>query len=106
MQQRISLAALGVAGAAGGVAALGSWEDVKFQSYSFFGKALQFLDPETAHMLGVWAAANGCMPVERRKPYPELQTSLWGKRLSNPVGQYHYSLFYDGGSILHSIELY
>lgn len=67
--------------------AIANWEDVKFRSYSFFGRAFQFLDPETAHELGVWAAANGYMPIERRAAYPELQTTLWGKPLSSPIGE-------------------
>jgi dihydroorotate dehydrogenase len=44
------------------------------------------LDPESAHTLAVWAASKGLVPKAKR-PDPEvLQTSLWGRNFSNPVG--------------------
>lgn len=50
------------------------------------GPLLRLLDPETAHNVGLRAAAAGLFPRETRPDPPRLATSAWGRHLSNPFG--------------------
>ncbi|KAJ3016010.1 Dihydroorotate dehydrogenase (quinone), mitochondrial [Thoreauomyces humboldtii] len=44
------------------------------------------LDPEQAHKFAIWAAKHGLVPSERGEDDAVLQTEVWGRALSNPLG--------------------
>ena len=78
-------------GLLGGVTAAAYRHDLKqlqFDAASGAGPLLRLLDPETAHNVGLWAAAAGLFPRETRPDPPRLATSAWGRKLSNPFGKY------------------
>ncbi|KAI7831991.1 hypothetical protein BX661DRAFT_179613, partial [Kickxella alabastrina] len=47
---------------------------------------LRLMDAEAAHDLAITALKHGVHPVDRKPDDPLLATTLWGKRLGNPVG--------------------
>jgi dihydroorotate dehydrogenase len=62
-----------------------SWKAV-FDPFSFARPLLHRLDPEEAHELTLRALEAGIVPGQPRDDDPVLATTLFGRRLSNPVG--------------------
>ncbi len=57
-----------------------------FDPYPFVRPVLHALDPETAHEAGLRALEYGLFPAKRRMSDPVLETTLFGRRLSHPLG--------------------
>ncbi|KAJ2382231.1 dihydroorotate dehydrogenase, partial [Coemansia sp. RSA 2603] len=47
---------------------------------------MRLLDAETAHDLAVFSLKHGLHPVDRKNDDALLEVTLWGKRVSNPIG--------------------
>ncbi|KAI8918208.1 Dihydroorotate dehydrogenase [Powellomyces hirtus] len=45
-----------------------------------------FLDAEEAHKFAIWCGKNGLVPEEHVQDDAVLQTEVWGKKVTNPVG--------------------
>jgi dihydroorotate dehydrogenase len=54
--------------------------------YDAAGRGLRLLPPEAAHRLAVRALAAGLVPHPKRRDFPLLQTRLWGRDFSSPIG--------------------
>jgi dihydroorotate dehydrogenase len=61
-------------------------KQLHFDAISSTGPVIRLLDPETAHMVGIWAAKAGLFPKETRPDPPSLTTTVWGREFSNPLG--------------------
>lgn len=61
-------------------------KQLQFDAISATGPVIRLLDPETAHMVGIWAAKAGLFPKETRPDPPCLTTTVWGREFSNPLG--------------------
>ena len=49
-------------------------------------RLLGLTDPETAHVLSLWALAHNLAPVQKGADDPILATRIWGRDFPNPVG--------------------
>jgi dihydroorotate dehydrogenase len=85
--QRTILVSSGLLGGGTVAAYRHDLKQLQFDAASGVGPLLRLLDPETAHNVGLWAAASGLFPRETRPDPPRLATSAWGRRLSNPFGK-------------------
>jgi hypothetical protein len=85
LQRRVLLG--GGAAAAGLLAAYrGDANELHFDAATAAQQALQLLDAERAHNMGLWAAKHGLTPRERGPDLPALRTAVWGRQFPNPIG--------------------
>ena len=89
LSQRTLLLGGGLSGGGLLAAYRGDLTQFHFDAASAAGPALRLLDPESAHNLGLRAAAAGLFPRETRSDPPRLATTLWGRQFSNPFGELH-----------------
>lgn len=61
-------------------------KQLHFDVISAAGPFVRLLDPETAHIVGIWAAKAGFFPRETRPDPPSLTTTVWGREFPNPLG--------------------
>lgn len=47
---------------------------------------IHLLNPESSHILSIYLASKSIAPWDRSPPSPELEVSLFGKVLENPIG--------------------
>ena len=83
-------ALLGGAGAAAGLLAVyrGDVDELHWDAATAAQQALQHVDAERAHNIGLWAAAHGFTPRQRGPDPPALRTAVWGRHFPNPIGVY------------------
>lgn len=85
LQRRVLLGGSGVA--AGLLAAYrGDANELHFDAATAAQQALQLVDAERAHNIGLWAAKHGLTPRERGPDLPALRTAVWGRQFPNPIG--------------------
>ena len=79
---------LGSSGAAAGLLAVyrGDANELHFDAATAAQQALQLVDAERAHNIGLWAAKHGLTPRECGPDLPVLRTAVWGRNFSNPIG--------------------
>jgi len=83
--QRLTL--LGTAAAGGACVFYGTADAAtQFSLISAAGPVLRLFDPETSHNIGIEAAKMGLLPRETRPDPAVLNSRVWNKHFSNPVG--------------------
>ena len=78
--------ALAGAGAAAVVYYRNDLPQLQYDAAGTAGNFLKLLDAERAHDVGVWLAKNQLFPRDSRPDPPCLQTRVWGRDFSNPIG--------------------
>lgn len=55
-------------------------------SFRLVGPLIRLLDAEKAHSFTLWCLKKGVAPSQKVTPDPILQTSIWGREFTNPLG--------------------
>ena len=84
-QRRLSYFAAG-AGAGALAVYRNDPKQLQFDAISSASALVRLLDPETAHIVGIWAGRVGVYPRESRPDPPSLATTVWGRSFPNPIG--------------------